>query len=181
MPAPMPPTPIAHVNPRSAFACRANIDSEQLPIWIFANWMASRFQCCRYDCVGMGLQQGHRIFRGGLAKQSDPQRRLLPGTRIAVDAHLSRGKALADPQCDRHGRNKLVGRTERPVRQRDDRINIVVLNADGRVCDFLQRRVVKWMAAGLVIGNVSILAPPTHSNVHRCLVDRGLHLFHRRG
>src|SRR5271165_7684174 len=98
MPAPMPPTPIAHVNPRSAFARRASINSEQLPIWIFANWMASRFQCCRYDCVGMGLQQGQWVFRSGLAEQSDPQRRLLPGARVAINADLLCGKALADPQ-----------------------------------------------------------------------------------
>src|ERR1035441_4053672 len=125
MPAPMPPIPIAQVNPCSVFARSANINSEQLPIWIFANWMASRFQCCRYDCVGMGLQQGHWVFRRGLAEQSNPQRRLLPGSRVAINAHLLCRKALADPQCDGHGRNKLVSRAERPLRQRDHRVNIV--------------------------------------------------------
>src|SRR5208337_2115545 len=177
MPAPMPPIPIARVNPCSVFARSANIASEQLPIWIFANWMARRFQGCRYDCVGMGLQQGHWVFWSGLAEQSDPQRRLLPCARVAIDADLLCGKALADPQSNRHGRNKLVGRTERPLRERDDRVDIVFLNPDGRVGNLLQSDVMKRMAAGLVISHVSILAPPTHSNVHRCLVDRGSHLF----
>src|ERR1019366_5138394 len=95
MPAPMPPIPIAHVKPRSAFARRASIISEQLPIWIFANWMNGSFQRRRYDRIGVGLEQRHRILRRRLAEQSYPQRRLLPCACITIDAHLFGGKALA--------------------------------------------------------------------------------------
>ena len=71
------------------------------------------------------------------------------------------------PEGDRHRRHELIGGAEGALGQRQDGVQVVLLDADGGLAHVVQRDVAERVAAGLVVGDVPILPPAAVGDVDR--------------
>lgn len=149
-----------HERPRSHSGCR--------PTWWVAVSMVAVSNASRWSCSRV---IGYSVVSG--PEQPHAQRRLLAGAGVAEQTDPARGQDLAHTEGHRHRRHQLVGAAEGSLGERDDCLDVVLLNACGRAPELVHREGAERVAAGLVVGDVAVLAPTPVDQVSRRLQEVG--------
>ena len=147
----------------------------QIPVRVFGDGMASRLEGRRNEHIGMTLEERDRVLGRGLSEECHSEGCLLPGAGVAEEANFGRRQAFAHAEGDGHRWDELVGSPKGPMRESENRIEVVLLDPDCRVGNLLERRMAKRVAPRLIVGNVTILTPATEGDIGRRFLDRRAH------